>query len=266
MQKRIFTPEKAMATLKAMGPNRNPAANVVASYARAMLEGRWEVNPLLALRFDAQGRLLDGQHRMLAVIEAGIPVEFHVDITDSTTLDLMHECRTRSLAHRVAISGACNTGHAGLYASLGAVLYDRMRGGVRVSATRETLGSTKRSLAEIQRGYEWAALESEHDLFCATFRMYEKQPRRFKLLNPTAIAYMIAQIGVQAEDYLEHIVSDEHQSRCTSAVTFRRQAMNQRYSYSERLCLVSLGYNNQTSKVLRTTEIVPDLIGSKFNS
>lgn len=54
--------------------NRTIREGKVASYARDMQSGRWLFNGD-AIRFAADGTLLDGQHRLTAVIRAGVPFE-----------------------------------------------------------------------------------------------------------------------------------------------------------------------------------------------
>lgn len=46
-------------------------------YVEAMKNGRWELNGE-TIKFDKEGRLMDGYHRVKAVIKAGVPIEFLV--------------------------------------------------------------------------------------------------------------------------------------------------------------------------------------------
>lgn len=264
MKKVRYTPEMAKAVLANMGANRSPSMTVVHTYTRLMCDGGWKCDPLLALRFDHDGRLIDGQHRMLAVIQAGVPVDFYVDYTDVETLDLMHECRTRRMSHRVAIKGISAPGTSALYASLGAVLCDRMGDGVQVTSGRLGISRTQRSLTEIQAAYEWLRCESIEDVFRISMNIYRRQPRRSANLNTTVIAYMVAQVGDRAESFLDEVVCDDARFRCSSALTLRRQLGNRKYTNSEVLCMASMAYNNRSSKCLRSLDTVPDLIGSKF--
>lgn len=57
--------------------NRNVRASRVRNYATAMTEGRWlyTADPI---RFDEDGRLIDGQHRLMAVVRAGVEVPMQV--------------------------------------------------------------------------------------------------------------------------------------------------------------------------------------------
>ena len=72
-----ITPEAAQAYLMKNVGNRQLSKITVASYAQLMRDGLWEVNND-AISFNANGRLLNGQHRLSAVIEAGVPVKFFV--------------------------------------------------------------------------------------------------------------------------------------------------------------------------------------------
>ncbi|MCG3181420.1 MAG: hypothetical protein BIFFINMI_03813 [Phycisphaerae bacterium] len=57
--------------------NRPVIRAVVKRYARAMKAGQWRLTHQ-GIAFDPHGRLLDGQHRLWAVVEADVPVEMHV--------------------------------------------------------------------------------------------------------------------------------------------------------------------------------------------
>lgn len=71
------TPEMAEEWLGKNTHNRNVRAVAVASYARDMAAGNWHLTGE-PIKFGPDGALLDGQHRLLAVIKAGVPVEMFV--------------------------------------------------------------------------------------------------------------------------------------------------------------------------------------------
>lgn len=57
--------------------NRKVNKHIVSSYASDMLAGRWRLTHQgLALSVD--GRLIDGQHRLTAILQAGVPIEMMV--------------------------------------------------------------------------------------------------------------------------------------------------------------------------------------------
>lgn len=69
-----ITPDEAREILRNHNKkNRKVRANVVSNYARDMKEGRWVFNGD-TLRFDFEGNLLDGQHRLYACIRAEYPL------------------------------------------------------------------------------------------------------------------------------------------------------------------------------------------------
>lgn len=78
MRTEKVTPEKATAYLKRNVDNyRKISRATVALYAEEMKAGNWRLNgePIV---FDKNGKLKNGQHRLAAVITAGIPVEMTI--------------------------------------------------------------------------------------------------------------------------------------------------------------------------------------------
>lgn len=73
----IVTPTMAAEWLKLNNNNRNMRSGNVAMYARDMTADNWRVTGQ-AIQFDRDGNLIDGQHRLQAVIKAGRSVMFLV--------------------------------------------------------------------------------------------------------------------------------------------------------------------------------------------
>lgn len=72
-----ITPAKAQEYLNTSLGNRPISKVFVRSYADTMKKGGWMLNGVPII-FDTDGHLLDGHHRLLAVINANIPVRFDV--------------------------------------------------------------------------------------------------------------------------------------------------------------------------------------------
>lgn len=70
-------PEQAQKWLERNVSNRNVRPARVREYATAMQEDRW-VYTADPIRFDEDGRLIDGQHRLMAVVRSGHEVEMHI--------------------------------------------------------------------------------------------------------------------------------------------------------------------------------------------
>ncbi len=68
------TPDVATEWLETRGDNRKVMQSVVDTYAGDMKEGRWIFNGA-PIQFDEDGKLLNGQHRLWAVIESGATIE-----------------------------------------------------------------------------------------------------------------------------------------------------------------------------------------------
>lgn len=87
----VITPEKAKQLLEYNSGNRTLNKNTITRYRNDMILGRWRPNGS-SISIGPDGRLLNGQHRLSALIEAEVPIEFVIveEDTDAvfTTLDI----------------------------------------------------------------------------------------------------------------------------------------------------------------------------------
>ena len=72
-----ITPEMAQAYLAKNTNNRRIRPTAVDRYACDMRAGKWDLTHQ-GLAFNCDGTLLDGQHRLAAIVEAGVPVTMMV--------------------------------------------------------------------------------------------------------------------------------------------------------------------------------------------
>lgn len=100
-----ITPSKAEELLAANTTNRPLSRSTVRAFAEAMRRGDWLVTHQ-GIAFDTNGVLVDGQHRLAAVIEADVPVEMTV-FTDvePNTFDVLDTGKRRNAADVLAIEG-----------------------------------------------------------------------------------------------------------------------------------------------------------------
>ena len=68
----VVTPEMASRWLEGNTHNRNKREQLVSSYARDLEAGAWDFNGE-TVKFAADGTLLDGQHRLMAIVRAKKP-------------------------------------------------------------------------------------------------------------------------------------------------------------------------------------------------
>lgn len=78
-----ITPDMAREMLEANTHNRRLDAKTVSAYALDMKNGRWEIDSPTPITIGEDGVLKDGQHRLSAVIESGVPITFVVATVDS---------------------------------------------------------------------------------------------------------------------------------------------------------------------------------------
>lgn len=69
-----ITPEIAESLLERNTNNRRPKERAILKYARAMTEGIWDPDAN-AIKLSRDGELIDGQNRLLACQEAGVPFD-----------------------------------------------------------------------------------------------------------------------------------------------------------------------------------------------
>jgi hypothetical protein len=99
------TPQLAEQFLMKNESNRKLMPVVVARYVREMLSGNWQETHQ-GIAFYEDGTLADGQHRLSAIVKAGITVNMVVTfgLTKPASLG-MDEGVIRSVADKIAISG-----------------------------------------------------------------------------------------------------------------------------------------------------------------
>lgn len=104
-----ITPARAEQLLAANTTNRPLSRPTVRAFAEAMRRGEWLVTHQ-GIAFDTNGVLVDGQHRLAAIIEADCPVELTVftDVAEDT-FDVLDIGKRRTAADVLAIEGEKNS-------------------------------------------------------------------------------------------------------------------------------------------------------------
>lgn len=103
------TPQMAQDWLSKNRRNRHLSSLVVHRYADSMRSGQW-IPHGQAIQFDVSGNLVDGQHRLCAVIEAGVPATMLVARNvPSEARDVIDAGRKRTPGDVLAIEGIRNS-------------------------------------------------------------------------------------------------------------------------------------------------------------
>lgn len=102
------TPDIAAKWLEGKCPNRNISEHLVNKFARDMIAGAWHLNGETVV-FDTTEALLDGQHRLWAVVESGVTVRMCViKGADPKSMDTYDTGRSRSFSDVLKIRGKSN--------------------------------------------------------------------------------------------------------------------------------------------------------------
>jgi hypothetical protein len=165
IQKKLITPAKAVELLQANVKNRNPKVMVVSKYARDMANGKWKNDTFELIKISKTGVILDGQHRLMAVVKSNVNVYFHiVDGLDDSILDVLDTGTVRNAADVFKINQV-------KYASLiPAVIsfYDMLKESRKGRSTNVSIRKTNAALLETYylNPEKWDAIAYEgHNLY-----------------------------------------------------------------------------------------------------
>lgn len=151
--KRIkIDPELAEAILRTKGnpKNRQISRATVEAYARDMRDGNWDEDAYSPIVFDKEGILMDGHHRLNAIIKAETPIMMYVvtDAEKSSTYDLN---RPRTYNNILTIDGVskelCSTNVVSLVRSIGLFCFGV--GKVSIGEVRKAIDIDGKTLYEI---------------------------------------------------------------------------------------------------------------------
>lgn len=143
-----ITPEMAQAILTQNDHNRSTSKNRVYVFAEAMSQGEWVLNGE-TIKLNGDGTLLDGQHRLLAVVKSGTEQRFLVvrglPMAAQETVDTG---RARKFADVLRIRGEANS--ATVSAAV-RIVYSYERIGVPVPALVSHQPSVQQLLRTLER-------------------------------------------------------------------------------------------------------------------
>lgn len=77
-KKELITPSRAKELLEANINNRRVKDPVVSRYAQDILAGRWKQDTGEVIKISKSGIILDGQHRLYAIVKANTPIFLHI--------------------------------------------------------------------------------------------------------------------------------------------------------------------------------------------
>lgn len=106
IEKVFVSPDFAKSLLAKNNQNRRHTTAIVSRYAAAMSEGRWKENTAESIKISKSGQILDGQHRLMAVVKSGIGVNFHVATgLDDDIFDVIDTGKKRTGGDTLSVLG-----------------------------------------------------------------------------------------------------------------------------------------------------------------
>lgn len=223
-----ITPERARLYLKTNENNRPVSRIFVRSYADTMRKGKWILNGVPII-FDNEGRLIDGQHRLLAVIEADIPVKFDVARGASPEAFTTYDCgRHRNLSQLIAMQGIKN------YVLTAAIV-----------ASNRSLVSTGRLIANNARGSLKLSNNDYYEIFSLDPAGYERvaaiivniSDGKTRILSGSwagGMYYYLTHVGGYPEEIVSDFFNDLYFQTNSSAVVMKLRNMLQKAAMSEK--------------------------------
>lgn len=195
----VITPSVAAAYLEHNTDNRRRNKGKIAFYADMMSNGEWEVNGE-SIKFAPNGRLLDGQHRLMACVQANVPFETVVirDIEEKV-FDTLDQGWTRGKAQIFDISNIPNSKNISAAINRFLVL-----GKSKVTSLDSSIAGGKRkqnSPRECLKEYS-SRPEYWQNIHKTTSAMYS----RCRLMNLSEIGALIAHLNLNCKYELGYVI------------------------------------------------------------
>lgn len=190
-----ITPQFAEHLLKQNTHNRPLDDATVQAYKRDMLSGRWQVNGE-TIKIATDGRIIDGQHRLTACAQSGVPLVDIILVTDlpmdvQKTIDTG---RKRNMRQDLAIDGVPN------YSAVAAIA---LRGFLWDAGDIKFAGSTRVTRMELDEYFA-----DNRSQLIRSGQIGTQVRQAFRVANPTAVgtAHLITSrvsIGDAAEFFAQ---------------------------------------------------------------
>ncbi len=234
-----ITPEQAKHWLSRNANNRKLAPAHVKFLADQMRAGQWQPTPE-TIKLATSGRLLDGQHRLSAIVESGLAQELYVARhCDEAMFVVLDTGKHRTAADVLSVQYAKN---AGTLAAIARLIYLYRTNGMVPSATK----TKKATNADV------LAICAEIDL-TATATTAHMHYGRCKLLSTAEYGFLgwllAARHTTEAESFLNALSSGANLAEDSPMLRLRRKLeasrMGQTFGFSpvERIALAIKAWN-----------------------
>lgn len=139
----LITPQVAENFLKKNTMNRPPSADVVNEYARQMAAGLWFEETGESIKVTAEGILIDGQQRLMAIIKSGVALRFLITEVTEDAFKYIDTGKKRTAADLFASSGVNNYTHI----AAGLKRYTMLKRGMSIGYSQSPAGLIKAKIS-----------------------------------------------------------------------------------------------------------------------
>lgn len=256
-KRELITPELAQSLLNQNTHNRNIRMPLVWQYSADMSNGKWKRNTAETIKIASSGRILDGQHRLKAVVHSNTCQ--YMDIVydmDASVFDVIDTGKSRNAGDVFKISGIKNANTVPGIISV----YNRLKKSY-VADTREkyVVGTNQDILKQYYENPNfWARITTETIGFYAAFA---------KILAPSMIggvhAYLHEINGELSNDFMNQMCRGEDIEndtiRLLRNVLIKDKMSSRKMPPQNKLMLIVKTWNNfVTGKEIKHLKYNPD--------
>ena len=248
-----ITPAMAQQMLDEQPKNRNVRLQQVDQLVRAFERGEVICHPSMAIMVDQYRRVVDGQHRLWAIIEFGRPVTLWMVMVDKPVLEAFHNCVPRTASDGLAISHGVKNCH--VVAAVARLVDYRTK---RKLTSAGMVGEARLTPNEILATYE--RFNVDHAVVIdQAVKLYHAS---LLPVSATHIGYLLFQHSGLV-DWLTSLLTDEG-DKTPSQLAVRRLLVPKHKHRLGKVVLMSKAYNNPTQTKFYTDGVVPDIKDGKF--
>jgi len=105
-KKMLITPNIAKEMLEKNVSNRRVNHHIVNQYSSDMTKGQWKIDTGEVIKVSKTNIILDGQHRLLAIVKSNIPIYFHIAYNvEDNVFDVLDTGKIRNTTDIFKING-----------------------------------------------------------------------------------------------------------------------------------------------------------------
>lgn len=268
VKKVLVTPKMAKEILENNPKNRNVNHVRIHQYAREMQLGNWLEDTGELIKISVTGKLIDGQHRLYAVIKANISVNFHIatGLSDNV-FKAIDTGKPRSASDIFKISGIKNSANVSSIIQLYNTMYNN-----KISNKKNSSFNVLRPQELLDAYYEQAQYWQDIHLFGD--RMYHKFQKIWLKTEISVFTAIFDNVSaIKSREFIRQICEGINVSN-NGIILLRNHLISDKMSNKTKMTSVhrraliikcwNAFYSGKEMKVLRYTqelESYPDIIG-----